>query len=385
VNTRPQPTVDSTSLRRRTLGRLTRAAFWLAAGSAVALPLAACQPRPPAPANPNPPQPSATVPPENTSPTPADPAPKIIEREKIVYVDKPGPVTDEVLATVGDRKIRFSQIREPLLKGYGLTILLNVVQLELAKAEAERRSLTVAPADVAVETDATTAQMFPDAEKSDYPRLLEQLLQQQRLTRGDFDIAMSTNAYLRKIASSQITQPPSEETLREAFNVLYGETVRVRHIAVSNMQEVATAQQRLAAGVPFDAVARELSRNPKTGPVGGELPPFSRAATDIAPVFKDTAFTLKEGEVSDAVLAEGFYHLIKLDRKIAPKAVKFEDVKDVIRTDLTRKATDALVKEFRATLATQARQSLTITDPALAEQWKARQEASQRQQAAPAR
>jgi parvulin-like peptidyl-prolyl isomerase len=367
------------------LTRLGRAAIWLAAGCAVALPLAACQPKPPKPSDSTststPPTPSTQA---SASPA-ATPTPQVIEREKIVYVDRNTPATDEVVATVAGREIRFSQIKQPLLKGWGLNVLLNVVQLELAKAEAERRGLTVTDADIAAEVQSTAANMFPDADAAEYPRLLEQLLQQQRLTRGDFDMAMTVNAYLRKIATSMMTQPASEETLREAFNVLYGETVRVRHIAVSNMQEVGEAQKRLQAGVPFDAVAREMSRNPKTGPIGGELPPFSRAATDITPVFKDTAFALKEGEVSDPVQAEGFYHLIKLDRRIPPKAVKYEDVKDAIRTDLTRKATDAAVKEFRQTLGAQARETLKISDPTLAEQWKARLDAAERQAPAGAR
>lgn len=296
---------------------------------------------------------------------------------QIVYVDRPVP-SDEVVATVAGREIRFSQLREPLLRGHGLPVLLNVVQLELAKAEAERRGITLSAADVQAETNSTLQTMFPDAGEAELPRLLDQLLQQQRLTRADFDLVMTVNAYLRKISLSMMTEPASEETLREAFGVLYGETVRVRHIACLNLQEVGEAQRRLQAGVPFEAVARELSRNPRTAPLGGELPPFSRAATDLSEVFKETAFALQEGEVSDPVQAEGFYHLIKLDRRVAPRAVKFEDVKETIREELTRRATDAAVRQFRQTLAEQARTSLTIVDPTLAEQWRWRLESAER-------
>lgn len=297
------------------------------------------------------------------------------ERE-VVYVERPVPA-DEVVATVGERQIRFSQLREPLLKAYGLSVLLNVVQLELARAEAAQRGLTISPADVEAETRATLQTMFPDVAEADLPRLLDQLLQQQRLTRAEFDMVMTINAHLRKIATSMMTEPPSEETLREAFGVLYGETVRVRHIACANLQEVGEAQRRLQAGVPFEAVARELSRNPRTAPLGGELPPFSRAATDVADVFKETAFALREGEVSDPVQAEGFYHLIKLERRVPPRAVKFEDVRDAIREEITRRASDAAVREFRQTLAAQARQSLVIKDPLLAEQWRQRLQAAE--------
>lgn len=313
-----------------------------------------------------------------------------VVKEKIVYVDRPVPTAgaggaaDEVLATVGRegkvQEVRFSDVRDVLLKAYGLNVTLNVVQLKLARAEAEARGLKVGPADVAAETDQTLAQVFPDAEKKDYPTLIAQLLQQQKLSRAEFDLVMEVNANLRKIAEAQLEPTIKEETLREAFNVLYGETVRVKHIACSNLQEVAEAQKRLAAGVPFEAVARELSRNGRTAPLGGELPPFSRAApeTEVSKSFKDTAFALKEGEVSDPVQAEGYYHLIKLEKKVPPKAVRFEDVKDSISADLRRKATDAAVRQFRAALGDQARQTLKIVDPTLAEQWKARVEASEK-------
>ncbi|MFN4241863.1 MAG: peptidylprolyl isomerase [Tepidisphaerales bacterium] len=337
------------------------------AGLLAAIAAAGCQ-------TPTRPAPGGTATPSATA-TAADGTPQ--PEPKVVYVDRPVP-QDEVVATVAGREIRFSQLREPLLKAHGLAVLLNVVQLELAKAEADKRGLTVTATDVEAETRATLQTMFPDTPDADLPRLLEQLLQQQRLTRAEFDMVMTINAYLRKIALSMMTDPPSEATLQEAFGVLYGETVRVRHIACANLQEVGEAQRRLQAGVPFESVARELSRNPRTAPLGGELPPFSRAATDISEVFKETAFSLKEGEVSDPVQAEGFYHLIKLEKRIPPKAVKFEDVRESIREELTRRASDAAVREFRQTLAAQARESLTIREPILAEQWRQRLQAAER-------
>ena len=51
-------------------------------------------------------------------------------------------------------------------------------------------------------------------------------------------------------------------------------------------------------------------------------------ATNVPQVFKDTAFALKNGEVSDPVQADNAYHIIKVENRIAPKVVKFEDVKE---------------------------------------------------------
>ena len=61
------------------------------------------------------------------------------------------------------------------------------------------------------------------------------------------------------------------------------------------------------------------------------------------PEVEDVLEALQPGEVSDPVQAEGAYHLIKLEKRIAPKAVKFEDVKESIRKDLTERVVQAVM------------------------------------------
>jgi hypothetical protein len=112
-----------------------------------------------------------------------------------------------------------------------------------------------------------------------------------------------------------------------------------------------------------------MSRNPGTGPLGGELPPFSLQFQNLPQAFKDAAFALKVGQVSEIVQAEGAYHLILLEGRIPPKAVKFEDVKESLRADLMDKATQATVKQLRQQLADQAIAGLSITDPVMKAQW----------------
>src|SRR5262245_6182496 len=236
------------------------------------------------------------------------------------------PSSDPILARLNGRPITLSQIEPTLIESYGLNILLNVVQLDLARQEAARAGVTVTPADFAREREQTLAKMFPDAEKGDIEPLFDQFLQQQHISKPEFDLVLQTNTYLRKIAEPLSKDKISDAALQEAFRQLYGETVQVRHIQVGNMQEVLEAKRRLAAGEPFEKVAADMSRNARTAPLGGELPPFSRQSSSYPQAFKEAAFALKEGEVSDAVQAEGSLHLIKLERRIAPKAVKFEDV-----------------------------------------------------------
>jgi len=189
------------------------------------------------------------------------------------------------------------------------------------------------------------------------------------VTRPEFDIVIQMNAYLRKIASQEMREI-SDDMLRKAFDAEYGATVRVRHIQGANLQEVTRALARVKAGEAFEKVAREASRNPRTAPLGGELPRFGLATTNVPDNFKQTAFGLNKGQVSDIVFCEGAYHIIKLEHRIAPKAVKFEDVKDSLREDLQDRMMQATVSALRADLQKQTQAgALVILDPTLKKQY----------------
>lgn len=300
-----------------------------------------------------------------------------------------------VIAQVGGASVTLDQLQRPLFEGYGLNILLNLVQLELAKEHAAKAGVKVTPQDIARETEITVERMFEKSNerlvdnmnaardkgdeaaanniaeqiRTENAQALEQFLQNQRITRAEFDIVTETNAYLRKIAEPMLVGRISEENLQEAFRSLYGENVKCRHIQCANLQEINQAKSRLDKGEPFAKVAQEISRNAGTARLGGELPPFSINTQGLPDAFKQAAFALKEGEISNVVQAEGGFHLILLEKRIPPRAVKFEDVKESLRKDLEARAVEATVKTLRQQLGNQAVQNLVISDPILDEQW----------------
>ena len=304
-----------------------------------------------------------------------------------------------VVAQVGGATVTLDQLQRPLIEGYGLNILLNLVQLEVAKENAAKAGVKVTPQDIARETEMTIERMFEQSNeklvekmkdardkgdnakadeiaaqiKKDNAQAFEQFLQNQRITRAEFDIVTETNAYLRKIAEPMLAGKISEQNLQDAFRSLYGENVKCRHIQCANLQEIQEAKARLEKGEAFAKVAQEMSRNPGTARLGGELPPFSINTQGLPQAFKDAAFALKnEGEISDVVQAEGGFHIIQLEKRIPPKAVKFEDVKESLSKDLNARALDAAVKSLRQQLAYQAVENLVINDPELKKQWQAK-------------
>jgi len=278
-----------------------------------------------------------------------------------------GPET--VVARMGSQTITLGELEEPLIKAYGLNVLLNLVQLDLVKQAAKDAGVTVTPEDVRQEREMMVGRMFREAEKSDYEQLLDQFLAREHITRAEFDLVLETNANLRKIAEPQLRDKVTEENVQEGFRVQYGEKVLVHHVQCANQQEIAAVQRRLAAGESFEKVATELSRNQISGPIGGELPAFTRADTRFGQAFKEMAFGLKVGEISEPVEWNGSLHLIKLVQRIEPKAVKYEDVKDSVKRELVDQWTQQIVRQLRAKIGQQALAALRIENPELKRQF----------------
>jgi parvulin-like peptidyl-prolyl isomerase len=319
----------------------------------------------------------------------------VVSIQSVKAADAPAPDSSAAVANVGPAKVTRAQLQKVLNEAYGLNFTLNLIQLEIAKQNAVNQNVAVTQADIDKEREQTVNKMFEQSNekltdkindavnkgdnaeadriraqlKSDNERGLLQFLENQHITRTEFDIVTETNAYLHKLAEPMLKGKISDEQLREAFGALYGETVQCRHIQCANLQEIQEAKRRLAAGEPFAKVATELSRHPASGPLGGQLPAFSMQMQGFPQAFRDAAFALKEGEVSEVVQADGAYHLILLEKRIPPKVVKFEDVKESIRKQLESRAMEAALKELRQQLADQAVKNIVISDPVLKKQW----------------
>ena len=274
-----------------------------------------------------------------------------------------------MVATVNGVAILQSQFYPPLAEAYGMPILLNLVQLTLAKQLVTNAGITVTPADITAEHDATLLKMFGDAPKTDYDTLFQQLLTQQKLTKVEFDLVIETNTYLRKFATPQMAGKITDADVHNAFSQLYGENRQIRDIELTNMREVGEAKRRLATGEKFEQVATEMSIDPHTQPLGGELPEFSLMSPNVPDALKKMAFTLQVGQVSDTISTGSGYHLIQLFRIIPPKVIKFDDVKDSVRKKLEDQWMELSIKSLRNQLGQIALQTLQVNQPQLAKQW----------------
>ena len=276
-----------------------------------------------------------------------------------------------VIASVEGVSVPESQLVELLYASSGLDELLKLVQLDMARAEAARKGLTVTPADVAEERKLTMALAFPGQDEADYENLLRQLLAQQHVTKADFDVVMETNACLRACVRGQANSDISADAIQNEFNQVYGERVRVRDIPVNNMQEVSEVRRLLGEpGARFEDVARRMGKVPALAQLGGQLPEFSRTSTGYSPVFTQAAFALQPGQVStDAIEDQGFFHILQVEDRIPPRAVKFEDVKESVRESLIARRANNLMGAMRRDFAQRALRELKISEPTMKQQF----------------
>ena len=120
-----------------------------------------------------------------------------------------------------------------------------------------------------------------------------------------------------------------------------GEEIRARHILLSVPPGTPQTQSdslrglaedlrdRTRAGEDFATLAGEYSQDPGSAVQGGDLGFFGRGMM-VAP-FEEAAFALEPGEVSEVVLTDFGFHVIRLEERRSPP---FEEVSEAYRTEL---------------------------------------------------
>ena len=297
--------------------------------------------------------------------------------------------SNPVVAEVGGKPIRLNDLVEPMKQADGLKFLLQLAVLQEARNLAQEHGYTIDEADIKHErdvvledlrrqivdeqstsADATTQPAGPTNQQLE--DLLPRVLQQRGISEAEFRIKLETNACIRKVYETQVLASITDDEIHQRFNLLYGETIEVGVIRLDNLQQVAAAKKRLAAGDDFAVVAMQMSQDPISARIGGGLPPFSLQSPDYPPAFKEAAFNLKPFEVSDPVLVNGSYFLIKLYKRNAPKAVNFDDEKDYVTNLVRWEKVEGVIQSYTNQLGDNVRRDLLITDKELAAQYLSR-------------
>lgn len=143
-----------------------------------------------------------------------------------------------------------------------------------------------------------------------------------------------------------------------------GEQVQARHILIAGKDAAARAKahqlsKELAAGADFAALAKEHSADPGSARRGGDLGFFTKGR--MVPEFEQTAFALKDGQISDPVESQFGLHIIQ---RMASKPAGKQPFEEV-REQLIKEVSDGLARDARAALADKARTQVQLQPQAL--------------------
>lgn len=302
---------------------------------------------------------------------------------------------DRIIARINGEPVTMGELMKPLLESHGLQILTGIVQLDILKQDARRDHVTITADDVRKERELTLGKMFKDADakeqdqldaaeakgdkataqklrkqiSDDREALLTQYLDNQHFSRAEFDLKMEINTYLRKAAERGLAGKITDAMVEKEFGVEYGETADIRYIELANMQEVADVRQRLKNGEDFGAVAEQMSHDARTAPLKGSMPGISRQTPGLPETFKEMAFSLQPGQVSDTLNLNGYYFILKLEQKHAPKAVKFDSVKESLRKSMFDRLVTSVMGRIGDSVGREVVQKLQVEDPILKKQY----------------
>ena len=112
-----------------------------------------------------------------------------------------------------------------------------------------------------------------------------------------------------------------------------GESVSAKHILVAEEAKALELLEKITAGeMAFEDAAKECSTCP-SGQQGGDLGSFTRG--QMVPEFDAAAFTAEIDHIVGPVKTQFGYHLIKVYEKAEASVTPYEQVEEMIRSNLT--------------------------------------------------
>ena len=251
-----------------------------------------------------------------SDPAPSTEAPLLEESE----LASTGAGVDPTLATVGGRVIRTSDLLQNLLyrEGDVLRLELNLmIGSALAKLEAERMGLQL---DMEL-VDARAAEHLGEFVRRNVPDGVE--LDEFVTER----LGVAPAAFQSRLRSDTVRELVTERMVRA--HTLANEHVRLRLLAAERDAAEAAAQ-RHAAGEPFEALVRELSRD-RSAEDGGLLPFVGRS--ERSPI-SQLAFRTPVGELGGPIQVGGLDVLVLVEDRPAPVTGDWRAVRERVEASL---------------------------------------------------
>jgi len=258
----------------------------------------------------------------------------------------------QAVAEVNGAPISEQTFLETLYQTSGLKILRHLIALEAARQLAESQGVQVTEEDFNQELHRIVEQLGPEVNgkgrllsDEDRRRILRLLLTRRNMSYEEFTMGVKRQAYLRAVAQKQAVV--TEEMLQEEYTRQYGPQRQISVIVVDDLELAQRIHNELQAGESFDKLAIKHSTDMLTGPAGGAMGTIAENDTRVPAIVREIAFKLEEGAYSTPIRDGDQYWVIRTDKKIAPRPIEFDKVKDEMRTALTQRLEQTLMVKLQ--------------------------------------
>lgn len=239
------------------------------------------------------------------------------------------------IATVNGRPISFAAWINLLKRSHGLPDFQYMLGVELARQAAEAKGIVLTEDQLEQALKQEIAVVAgSDQDAAQQQRVLQAVLARRNITMDEFRLLSRRNTYLRRMVEPIVERSITEEALNAEFDRLYGEKVKIRHIQVSDSNQVTQVMKALGEGMDFAEAARQFSQNPETAADGGQLPQFSRMDPAAPAGLRELAFAAEVGKVAGPVRIDGWSHIVLVEARVPAQAVKYEAVASQVRQSL---------------------------------------------------
>ncbi len=196
-------------------------------------------------------------------------------------------------------------------------------------------------------------------------------LKQAGITEDDLKKDIERNLLINKFYQQEVldSSKVSDNELKEYYeknkkDFLRPEAVHIRHILIKieptstdeekakKKKEAGDILKRARQGEDFAELAYQYSAD-DWRVKGGDLGLIHRGR--LLPELEEVAFKLKPGEISDLVETIYGYHIIKMEEKLPPTQLGFDEIKDKLRKELEEKRKTEREEKLLKTLKEKAK------------------------------
>ncbi len=261
---------------------------------------------------------------------------------------------DNQQITVKELNQEYNALSPDLKSAYTKSSLLEeLVQDKLIISEAKQQGIII------TDEEFTNTLTQLDQSLSSQGYTLQQVADFKGMLLNDFKNKLRDQMLIKKYLDQILYVKNIGETEAKQFydsnvnNLKTKEMINISHILAKNESDAQEILNQLKNGASFEQIAAEKSIDPGSKAKGGNLGFFLKGV--MVKEFEDAAFNLENvGDLSEIVLTQFGYHILKLDGKKAAETPKFEDIKDQIIQSLQQSENSKQLSAYKTELLSKA-------------------------------